>query len=275
MNKQTIDGFLLIGQFSIATQLSPKALRLYDEQGLLSPAHSDTQTGYRYYRAEQIHQGRLIYRLKEMKLSLAEIRDLLQLEKGQAIAVLAQHSRKQDINYAAEKRAYQNALTLLRPSEEVELPAVKDILKPPQIVAVFEFKASTCNFIQRYFEQLSAANKQLAQSKILPTGDCQCSLVDPLSDDEGKLEILIPICEKLTTGNFTMKEIPAARYASINSRESGSDRFDLESLLDGLFDWFERHHCYAMDLPLITINNVNDSLSIEIAWAYQSHEGKK
>ena len=38
---------LSIGAFAQATRLSPKALRLYDELGLLRPARVDEWTGYR------------------------------------------------------------------------------------------------------------------------------------------------------------------------------------------------------------------------------------
>jgi DNA-binding transcriptional MerR regulator len=36
-----------IGRFSQATRLSPRALRLYDERGLLIPARVDADSGYR------------------------------------------------------------------------------------------------------------------------------------------------------------------------------------------------------------------------------------
>ena len=40
--------------FSAATGLSVKALRLYDERGLLAPARVDRATGYRRYTEDQI-----------------------------------------------------------------------------------------------------------------------------------------------------------------------------------------------------------------------------
>jgi hypothetical protein len=42
-------GLLTIGVFAKASRLSPKALRLYDELGLLTPARVDPVTGYRRY----------------------------------------------------------------------------------------------------------------------------------------------------------------------------------------------------------------------------------
>ena len=48
---------LTIGAFAKASRLSPKALRLYDELGLLTPARVDPDTGYRRYAPEQLEQG--------------------------------------------------------------------------------------------------------------------------------------------------------------------------------------------------------------------------
>ena len=39
---------LTIGAFARASRLSPKALRLYDELGLLRPASVDPVSGYRH-----------------------------------------------------------------------------------------------------------------------------------------------------------------------------------------------------------------------------------
>ena len=40
---------MAIGEFAVAAGLTPKALRLYDELGLLRPAEVDPATGYRTY----------------------------------------------------------------------------------------------------------------------------------------------------------------------------------------------------------------------------------
>nr|WP_117211212.1 helix-turn-helix domain-containing protein [Allorhizocola rhizosphaerae] len=65
--------YLLAGEFGAAARLSPKALRLYAEQGLLVPARVDPATGYRYYAADQLPRARLIARLRGLGLPLARI----------------------------------------------------------------------------------------------------------------------------------------------------------------------------------------------------------
>ncbi len=43
-----------IGDFSKLSQISIKALRLYDQMGLLKPMQIDPFTNYRYYSASQL-----------------------------------------------------------------------------------------------------------------------------------------------------------------------------------------------------------------------------
>lgn len=65
--------FLLAGEFAAAARLSPKALRIYAEQGLLVPASVDPVTGYRYYSPDQLPRARLFARLRRLGLPLARI----------------------------------------------------------------------------------------------------------------------------------------------------------------------------------------------------------
>jgi DNA-binding transcriptional MerR regulator len=65
--------YLRAGEFGAAARLSPKALRLYAESGLLVPASVDPATGYRCYSPDQLPRARLIARLRELGLPLARI----------------------------------------------------------------------------------------------------------------------------------------------------------------------------------------------------------
>jgi effector-binding domain-containing protein len=66
-----------IGRFSLITRLSQKALRLYDERGLLVPANRDIATGYRSYTGAQIATGVSIKELCGIGFSLVEIETIL------------------------------------------------------------------------------------------------------------------------------------------------------------------------------------------------------
>jgi DNA-binding transcriptional MerR regulator len=69
---------LPISEFARAGNVTIRALRFYDELGLLSPAHVVPESGYRRYSPAQFAQLNQIQAFKDMGFSLREIRELLQ-----------------------------------------------------------------------------------------------------------------------------------------------------------------------------------------------------
>ncbi len=80
---------LTIGEFARASRLSPKALRLYDELGLLTPARVDPVSGYRLYEPGQLDRARLVARLRRLGMPLARIRMVCDLAPAAAAAKVA------------------------------------------------------------------------------------------------------------------------------------------------------------------------------------------
>ncbi len=66
-----------IGDFSKLSQVSIKALRYYDEMGLLKPISLDSVTGYRYYAMSQLPRLNRILALKDLGFSLQQIGQVL------------------------------------------------------------------------------------------------------------------------------------------------------------------------------------------------------
>jgi DNA-binding transcriptional MerR regulator len=71
------DELLSIGRFAQLVGLTTKALRHYDELGLLRPVHVDDFTGYRWYSLEQAREAVAIRRLRAFELPLDEIAEVL------------------------------------------------------------------------------------------------------------------------------------------------------------------------------------------------------
>jgi PPM family protein phosphatase len=80
---------LTIGEFARASRLSPKALRLYDELGLLPPARVDPYSGYRFYQPDQLERARLVAWLRRLGMPLARIRVVCDLPPRAAAAEVA------------------------------------------------------------------------------------------------------------------------------------------------------------------------------------------
>ncbi len=73
---------LTIGGFGRLAGLTPKALRVYEREGLLSPIRVDANNGYRWYSTAQVEDARLIGLLRGLQMPLDDIRDLLLLDRA-------------------------------------------------------------------------------------------------------------------------------------------------------------------------------------------------
>jgi PPM family protein phosphatase len=94
---------LTIGEFARASRLSPKALRLYDELGLLAPARVDAWTGYRFYRPEQLERARLVAWLRRLGMPLARIGAVCDLPPAAAAAEVAAFWREAEADLASRR----------------------------------------------------------------------------------------------------------------------------------------------------------------------------
>ena len=69
-----------IGEFSKIAMVPASLLRYYDDIGLFKPVRSDRETGYRYYSVQQLAQLNRILALKDLGLSLEQVKRLLKDE---------------------------------------------------------------------------------------------------------------------------------------------------------------------------------------------------
>ena len=74
MRKQS-EHLFKIGEIAKILGVTRKAILVYEEMGLLTPAVKDEASGYRYYTADNMTQIRAIRSLQTLGLSLAEIRE--------------------------------------------------------------------------------------------------------------------------------------------------------------------------------------------------------
>jgi PPM family protein phosphatase len=113
---------LTIGAFSRASRLSPKALRLYDSLGLLTPAHVDEVSGYRFYRPDQLERARLVAWLRRIGMPLARIGvvcDLARDAPDQAAAQVAAFWAETEAELAARRDLADHLISYLSQEEPV------------------------------------------------------------------------------------------------------------------------------------------------------------
>jgi DNA-binding transcriptional MerR regulator len=108
-----------IGEFARRSRLSLKALRLYDERGVLVPARVDQASGYRYYDAAQLDDARLVVMMRELQLPLAAVRELLACDPADAAARIAEHWRDAEAAHDARRELADYLVNRLRGKRSV------------------------------------------------------------------------------------------------------------------------------------------------------------
>ena len=103
-----------IGTFARRCRLSVKALRHYDELGLLRPRHVDLTTGYRYYDRQQAPAAIAIALLRSLDVPLSAIRELLRDDDPEALArVLARERTRRAREIARAETALRSIERLI------------------------------------------------------------------------------------------------------------------------------------------------------------------
>jgi effector-binding domain-containing protein len=126
-----------IGRFSRMTRLSIKALRHYDDIGLLPPAWVDDSSGYRYYRLGQANRAEAIRILRAVEMPLDEITEVLAQPGPEQAKKLLEAHRLRLLERLADQERMVSYLEGLIEREEGVLPydvTIKEV-PPTQVVA--------------------------------------------------------------------------------------------------------------------------------------------
>jgi DNA-binding transcriptional MerR regulator len=94
---------MTIGEFARRSRLSPRALRLYDGLGLLSPARVDELSGYRYYSRGQLEQAGLIATLRHAGVPLVTVKEWLDLDPAELAERASTFWREAESHHADQR----------------------------------------------------------------------------------------------------------------------------------------------------------------------------
>lgn len=101
-----------IGEFARRSGLSISALRFYGDAGVLTPAHTDPLSGYRYYAKSQLLTAQLIRHLRTAEVPIAQIQALLS-DPAAAEAQLHDHRTRLQKRFERGEAALEAAHELL------------------------------------------------------------------------------------------------------------------------------------------------------------------
>lgn len=192
-----MENLVPIGRFSQMTRLSIKALRHYDDIGLLAPAEVDESSGYRYYRPSQANQAEAIRILRSVDMPLEEIRALfVEADPATVRTKLSEHHERLARRLADQERmlAY---LEQLIEREGGVMPyevTVKNI--PEQPVAAVR-KHTNLRTIGSDIEQgFGELMRYLSMQGSVPAAAPLIVYHDVIdADNDGEIEICIPVAE--------------------------------------------------------------------------------
>lgn len=94
--RRDMDGTLMkIGDMARINKISVATLRLYDQMEILKPCYTDAKTNYRYYSIHQTARLDMIQYMKELGMSLQEIKHILETGDIQLIESTLIRKKKQ------------------------------------------------------------------------------------------------------------------------------------------------------------------------------------
>jgi DNA-binding transcriptional MerR regulator/effector-binding domain-containing protein len=167
-----------IGDFARLSGVSVVTLRHYDEEGLLSPRFVDPDSGYRYFESDQLRHVHRILLLKELGLSLAQIREVLRDAVGIAgmrELLNAKRAEAQARIGAAEAQIRKIEHHLSTIEREYTMPQLEVIRKttPPMTVAYIHLDIATNDQVGDLLGQAYCDLYEYLEKKgIAPKGPC-------------------------------------------------------------------------------------------------------
>jgi DNA-binding transcriptional MerR regulator len=120
-----------IGDFSVMTTLSRKALRHYHDLGILEPAHIDSHTGYRFYDTSQVDHAHIIRRFRSLGMSIPDIKALLSTEDAASrTEIITTHLEQMELQLQQTRDTVGALRELLAP---VQTPAHVELRHEPAL----------------------------------------------------------------------------------------------------------------------------------------------
>ena len=209
-----MSALLTIGEFSRMTHLSVKALRHYDDVGLLCPAQVDRSSGYRRYATGQVPVAQVIRRFRDLDMPLEEIRDVLNAPdvavRDQAIVAHLQRMQETLEHTQATVASLQALLDGNRPTLPVEYRSVPTV-RAVAIRAIVDWDETEPWLIDA-FAELERALSPRSSTRAGP--DSALYSGEFFEAHVGEVTAYVPIdADIATTGRVEQVEIPAADLA--------------------------------------------------------------
>ncbi|MGW4893143.1 MerR family transcriptional regulator [Kitasatospora sp. NPDC004240] len=221
------DDLITIGELSARTRLSPKALRLYGDRGLLAPARTDPRTGVRRYGPEQVERARRIALLRGAGMPLADVAAVLDPGGEESVRLLDAYWRREENAHAARREMARYARTVLSGEEPTVQQSTYTIAErdvPEQQVVSIQGHADAArlpDFLAEATEELFAHLRAVGACLSGPVFAIYHGHVD--QDSDGPVEVCAPTANAVAPAGRVGVRIEPARHEAFLElpREAG------------------------------------------------------
>ena len=190
--KKEVPQLYKIGMFAQMNHITVKALRFYEEQGLLLPAFVDSENGYRYYTMNQMADIHQINALKQAGFTLDEIK---LINQGADTASLLASKKAALLRKIAELTSQISVIDgyLYGPAKALDTPVLIRKI-PAVIVASMQKRIDSYDELFSFMPEMGAEMERLG-CRCAPPEYCFTHYLEPGYKEE---HILIETCEAVT-----------------------------------------------------------------------------
>ena len=208
-----------IGMFAAMNHVTVKALRFYEEQGLLIPALIHPETGYRYYTLSQMAVLHQITALKQAGFTLEEIARINAGADEEAVLLKKKAELLGKISELTRQIAVVDGYLSKRKNALSSPVLVKTI--PETTVAAMKIRIESYDCLFDRMPEMGVLMEKVGCECAIPEY-CFTNYLEPGYEDE---DVLVEICESVVTakeetGGLQFKTLPEIRAACVFHRGS-------------------------------------------------------
>ena len=209
---------LSIGDFSRMTFLSVKALRHYHEVGLLQPAAIDPETGYRRYDVGQVAKAQVIRRLRELDMSLDDVRAVMEAPDVRARnAAISAHLQRMEGELERTRGTVKSLRLLLAEEPPKAILVEYRVIGPTETLAIRDevAHADMFDWLDGTFAELRAAVDAAGARRA--GADAALFSSELLEDEFGEIVAVVPVesgtSADTPAGRVRRMQLPRVEYA--------------------------------------------------------------
>ena len=220
--EKAADHLYRIGLFAQMNRITVKALRFYEEQGLLLPARIDEESGYRYYTMRQMEPLHRILALKEAGFTIEDMKRLNDAGDERSFLLRKKNAILEKIAQLTLQLSRLDGY-LMSDGNCLSSPVMVKTI-PETVCAVMRRRIDSCDALFTIMPEMGGHMEEAGCTCALPEY-CFTEYLEPGFREE---QILVEVCEAVTEkkadrGCLRFQTVPEVQAACIYHKGSYED----------------------------------------------------